>query len=739
MGEDFPALDGFRAGSVVAGYRIESRIGAGGMAVVYRARDERLGRLVALKVLAPQWTEDEELRRRFIAESRSAAAVDDPYIIPVYDAGEDNGVLYIAMRLVVGSDLRKVLRREGSRPLGRSLELISAVASALDAAHAAGLVHRDVKPANILLQERSGGSDHVYLSDFGLSKNITAGPSLTQTGQYMGTPQYSAPEQIRGLAVDRRADQYALACVACELLTGQAPFERDQSMAVLFAHLSEPPPSLAARVPGLPAAVDLVIARALAKAPEERYRSCGEFASALREAVGRAGALAQPAAARLAGSAGGWPGTDDRSPVPAGAVSQSAGTVRSPGRRSRRTDTLAGNPAGPGAPDGTAVGGPAWPGLGPRDDRGGPGRHPRRRPVVIAIAAACTVLVVAGVAAFELTRPGSSSALDPGLSGTASRPAATTSPTSGPVTVTPVATFTDPDSGGVHPVAFGAGTTLAVGDVNDNTYLWETDDPGQQPVPLRDTGGLVVESAAFESGGVMLAVGDSAGVTYVWNTSTPAQLVSMIRDPNGKAVEAVAWGPDGTLAAADSNGTTYLWNTVSTTAKPAETFTLPGSQSAESVAFAPDGTLAVGYDNGMTCLWNTSDSAQPIATFPAPAGSKGDSSVAFGPNGTLAVVDLNGTTNLWKTSNTAQPIATFPDRYGSQGANSAAFGPDGILAIGNLNGTTNLWNTSNTAQPIATFTDPAGTEGVASLAFGPDGTLATGDFNGSAYLWRLKM
>ena len=289
MSEDFPAqLAGFRAGSLVAGYRLEAQVGAGGMAVVFRARDERLGRLVALKILAPMLVADREFRRRFIAESRAAATVDDPHIIPVYEAGEAGGVLFIAMRFVRGGDLQLVLEREGALAPARAAAFISPVASALDAAHDVGLVHRDVKPANILVDARPGRPDHVYLSDFGVSKGVTASVSLTGTGQFLGTPDYSAPEQIEGKVVDGRTDQYALACVAYQLLTGTTPFERDQGMAVLLAHLSQSPPSLGSRQPDLPGAADQVLARALAKAPENRFGSCRDFADALREALGLA-------------------------------------------------------------------------------------------------------------------------------------------------------------------------------------------------------------------------------------------------------------------------------------------------------------------------------------------------------------------------------------------------------------------------------------------------------------------
>ena len=297
MGGDFPVeFAGLRPGSMLAGYRLEAQLGAGGMAVVFRARDERLGRRVALKVLAPALTGDTAFRRRFMAESRAAAAVDDPHIIPVYEAGEAGGVLFIAMRFVAGGDLRGVLEREGPLVPARAAALISPVAAALDAAHGAGLVHRDVKPANILVDVHQGRPEHVYLSDFGVSKGAVSSVSLTGAGHFVGTPDYSAPEQIQGLAVDGRTDQYALACMAYQLLAGVVPFGRDQGMAVLFAHLSAPPPSLLARRPDLPGAVDQVLARALAKAPEKRYRCCRDFADALGEALGLAPSIPAVAA-----------------------------------------------------------------------------------------------------------------------------------------------------------------------------------------------------------------------------------------------------------------------------------------------------------------------------------------------------------------------------------------------------------------------------------------------------------
>jgi hypothetical protein len=277
---------GFFPGSRIAGYRLGEEIGRGGMAVVFRAQDERLERQVALKILSPALAANETFRHRFILESRSAAAADDPYIIPVFEAGEADGVLFIAMRYVPGGDVGALLKQMGPLPVERAAAIISGVASALDTAHAAGLVHRDVKPTNMLLDTRVGRPDHVYLSDFGLSKGALSSAELTGADRFMGTLHYCAPEQIQGRPVDARTDEYALACTAFELLSGRPPFSQDEASAVLYAQLSEPPPRLVSRRADLPAAVDDVLLRALAKAPEERYASCGEFADALRMALG---------------------------------------------------------------------------------------------------------------------------------------------------------------------------------------------------------------------------------------------------------------------------------------------------------------------------------------------------------------------------------------------------------------------------------------------------------------------
>jgi serine/threonine protein kinase len=275
-------LTGLAPGVQVGGYVLERLVGVGGMAAVYQARDERLGRVVALKLLAG----DEAVRIRFVREARAVAAVDHPHIIPVYAAGEADGMQFIAMRFVAGDTLQGIIRTSGVLSPRRAAAFVSPVASALDAAHAAGLVHRDVKPGNILVDSRRGGPEHAYLTDFGIARAMLSAGNLTVAGQFLGTPDYAAPEQVSGAPVDGRADQYALACVAFEMLSGTVPFKRELPIAVLYAHLSTPPPSLTAQRGDLPPAVDAVLGRAMAKAPAERYPTCADFADALRAALG---------------------------------------------------------------------------------------------------------------------------------------------------------------------------------------------------------------------------------------------------------------------------------------------------------------------------------------------------------------------------------------------------------------------------------------------------------------------
>jgi hypothetical protein len=268
-----------RIGTELAGYRIVEPLGSGGTSVVYRAEHVRLGRPAALKLLTPGFGEA-DFRTRFLRESQLAASLDHPSIVPVYDAGEEDGLLYIAMACVDGDDLKTLLAREGRLDVRRTLRILGQIGSALDAAHARGLVHRDVKPANILV----GEGDRAFLSDFGVVKELS-GNGTTRTGSFIGTIEYCAPEQIEGQDVDGRADVYALACVLYQCLTGETPFHRPSEVAVLNAHLHTPPPKLSRAAPDLPAALEPVISKALSKSPLDRYATCAELIAAARAAA----------------------------------------------------------------------------------------------------------------------------------------------------------------------------------------------------------------------------------------------------------------------------------------------------------------------------------------------------------------------------------------------------------------------------------------------------------------------
>jgi serine/threonine protein kinase len=272
-------------GDVIAGYRLDELAGRGGMGVVFRATHIALERQGAVKLIAPELAANDEFRQRFQRESRLAASIDHPHVIPIFDAGDEQGQLYVAMRFVEGTDLAALIAGQGSLAPTQAAEVIAQVGDALDAAHERGLVHRDVKPANVLLESRRSGY-HAYLTDFGLVKAVGAASGvLTRTGHWLGTPDYAAPEQILGGEVDARTDVYALGCMLYQAITGKPPFERDNDVAKMYAHLSVAPPTLSTARPGVREGLDEVIRTALAKSPEERYRSAGEFVSAARRAI----------------------------------------------------------------------------------------------------------------------------------------------------------------------------------------------------------------------------------------------------------------------------------------------------------------------------------------------------------------------------------------------------------------------------------------------------------------------
>src|SRR4051794_34241596 len=276
-------------GTVVAGYRIEDRIGRGGMGVVYLAEHQTLRRRAALKIIAPDLASSDDFRERFLREARIAAGLSHPNIVTVYDAGEMDTTLYIAMQYVPGHDLSQILRDE--RRLGpfRVLDIGRQIGAALDAAHEHGLIHRDVKPANVLIDGRLA-----YLTDFGLTKDRTgSGDDLTRVGEVVGTTHYLAPEQIEGREVDGRADVYALGCLIFHCLAGEVPFVRDNDMSVLYAHLHDDPPHVSDKRPGLPEGLDAVVAKAMDKSPDRRFATCEDLILAARTVVDAAGPLGE--------------------------------------------------------------------------------------------------------------------------------------------------------------------------------------------------------------------------------------------------------------------------------------------------------------------------------------------------------------------------------------------------------------------------------------------------------------
>src|SRR2546423_4523965 len=275
-------------GDEFAGYRVRAVLGRGGMSVVYQAENLRLSSVIALKVLAPELAADDVFRARFLEESRIAASLNHPNVIPIYDMGSQDDLLYIAMRYVSGTDMRQMIKKRGRILPATALFLIGQAARALDAAHRRGLVHRDVKPGNLLIERGADEDDpdHVYLADFGITKHAMSRSGLTSTGQFLGTIDYVAPEQIRGTSVLGLADQYSLGCVLYECLTGRVPFEKDLDAAIIWAHVEETPVMPTVLRPELPPQVDEVFGRVLSKRPDERYGTCREFIDAARMALG---------------------------------------------------------------------------------------------------------------------------------------------------------------------------------------------------------------------------------------------------------------------------------------------------------------------------------------------------------------------------------------------------------------------------------------------------------------------
>lgn len=420
------AVRGLEPGDEFGGYRIEALAGRGGMGLVYRAWQRRPERLVAIKVIAPELAADPGFRTRFEQESATAAQIEHPNVIPVYEVGEHDDLLYIAMRYVDGVDLGRLLREGGRLAPSRAADIAAQIAAALDAAHARGLVHRDVKPGNILV----AAGDHIYLTDFGLTKRIAETRGMTKTGMFVGTLDYIAPEQVEGRRVDARTDVYALGCVLYEMLSGTVPFPRDSDIAKLFAHVSEPVP----RLENVPAPLADAVQRAMAKVPADRFSSAGDLGRAV--VAGAAGSTLDETERAVATGEAAIRDTDARTVADARAPTELAVPATQPASATEEAIGAV-SPTEARAPGGDD------PGSLPRPARS---REPRRiRPwamggaALLAVAAVGVVIAVAASGSGKTTSSSSSSSSTSSTTSTtstASRPAPTATRIFSPVNAT---------------------------------------------------------------------------------------------------------------------------------------------------------------------------------------------------------------------------------------------------------------------------------------------------------------
>ena len=656
-------------GTVMGAYRIDSIIGRGGMGIVYLAEHLRLKRVVALKVLTPELAETPGFRERFERESQLAASLDHPNVVTVYDAGEHDGMLYLAMRYINGPDMATVLSEEGRLDPPRALGIVSQVADALDAAHGLGLVHRDVKPANILVTPhgRSDGSDIVYLGDFGLTKRTTSQSGLTGTGQFLGTIDYVAPEQIEGKPVTGRCDQYALGCVLYQFLTGRIPFTADAEVAVIYAHMSTPPPLVTDTRPDLPEAIDAVVAKAMAKRPEDRYPTCEAMVAAGREALGGAPApVAAAATAQAPGPAAptqAAPSAAETAPAtePAAAAATEAARVAGPTAAEPTVAPAAAEPAEPTAPR-------------------PPGRKRGRRLLV-------TLLVVGmvggGVAAFLTLRP----------TGGGTDGGGSPSPTSG-------------ETGSPGPIG---SATFEWASVQAASFAGEGDQAITSVIsPANSEGALV--AGGFDQGG-----GDTNAAIWrsqdgrTWNrvqsdafTGPGEQSISSVGGSVGSlvavGVDASGGDPDAGVWRSSDGGAT--WTRISDGDLGG-----PGEQAISRLRGSKVGLLAVGFDSGSGTsdggLWISFDGGTEWGQIEDTSfGGPGDQvirrvvdfpSPALGPTGLVAVgsdtVTGDSDAAIWTSNDggTEWQRVGDPAVLGGPGEQElrdvVAFG-DGLIAVG---------------------------------------------------------
>ncbi len=611
-------MSDLETGAQLAGHRIVAVAGRGGMGVVYRALQLDLDRTVALKVIAPSLAGDQTFRDRFVRESRAAAAIDHPNVIPIYSAGEADGVLYLAMRFVEGPDLRRLVRAAGRLDTQRAARIVAQVAAALDAAHARGLVHRDVKPENVLL----GDGDHAYLTDFGLTKRLDSSGGPTRAGGWVGTLGYVAPEQIRGERVDARSDVYALGCLLCFALTGRGPFTADGDEAVLWAHLSADPPRVSALGTGVPTAFDAVIARALAKDPSDRHRSAGDLGRAALAAAG----LEVPADTAERSVAVG-----PAAPVDGPTAAPVDGPTAAPGEGV----TLPATPPTPGAPAPRDT--PVAPTAVPPRDARPPGL--RRRSLLIAAAIAAVAAAGAGIAALR------------GGGDTASPPAATAAPRSTGVGERPnaialtrdvawVARYRSAelaaiDRAGVAPgpqrPRAGAGVTSVIAAFGriwvangiDHTVVTLDPATGQRAGAVIETGPGRPVSLAADGRSVWVGVRARGGSQVL--KLNPAKHTIAARLAVAYGIQAIAAGGGG------------VW--VLERAKQ-QLLRIGVADGAQTTYVVPKEAAAIAYGDG--AVWLTSDDTNAVHRIDADSGAASDIAVGREPKGIAA-----GTSGVW--------------------------------------------------------------------------------------------
>ena len=689
-------------GDELAGYRVESYLTHGGMAVVYRARDVTLGRPVALKLIAPELAMNDKFRLRFKRESLLAAAIDHPNIIPIYRAGEEDGRLYIAMRFVDGEDLGTVLGRGGALPIDQLLPLFTQIASALDAAHSAGLVHRDVKPGNVLLTGHAGdlSTRHVYLTDFGLTKRSTSLTGLTTVGHFLGTIQYVAPEQITGGTVGGTADVYSLGCMLYEALTGEPPFLAEHDAAMLWAHIAGPIPSVSGRRPDLPPAVDDVLARAMAKEPTDRPPTCLFLMADLRAALGGRA----PAHGSVRGERADPPG--DAGPEPHAAPStdlhraltdQAAPAVTAPVRPAARNDPRARPPPPP---------------------RDAPSAL-RRRLVLGTVLVAIVVIIFGGAAIWHViaNRHVLRTAAFPGPRVSAARLSASL-----PVPVVggtirvgngPRGAAVSPDGRRVY-IAGNAGNTVSVIDTAMNRVIATTHMSAQpQYVAIAPDGRRAYVTTYNEADGTGPAV-------QVMNTATNTVVATI---PVGRNPYAAAVTPNGQRLYVPDHGSQDL--DVINTRTNSVTTIIVVPPNPHWVAFTPDGRRAYVADHESN-LVSVVDTASNTVIAKIPVG-RSPHSIAVSPNGREAFVadyDAKSVSVIDTSSDTV--TATI-----AVGANPqcVAVAPDGRHAYVTNNGSGSL-SVIDTANNHVTATVPVG-NGPWVVAVAPNGRHAYVTDNGS--------